>query len=331
MALTAKLVKLSQFPGATSATAKVVLGIAISETDPNLPYDYVSGTLDWGDGSPVQRVPVSGATVSQIAAASSPSLARSGAVVIVTLTPTPYVGTFTITYNASSASLDFDSTAAAFEYQLSQLMPSGQRATVTGTAPEWTITFASSAAAAFFSLGSDTLFAPLALNTHEYLIGTFVASLTATNYRSPVPDTVKQILNIQLAPEAAAVQSHVIIGPILPLDIGYPNEAQWNFNISTDTQLLASNVKMILIVEPGERFMLPEYGTALRKFIFEPNDDTTSQDITTEIRRAIETWEPRVKIHAVDAVRNERTVSVGVICVSKLTQERFTLNVELER
>ena len=50
--------------------------------------------------------------------------------------------------------------------------------------------------------------------------------------------------------------------------------------------------------------MRPDYGCDLHRLIFSPNDDTTAGLAIHYIRRAIEKWEPRVDIVALDAGRD---------------------------
>ena len=45
--------------------------------------------------------------------------------------------------------------------------------------------------------------------------------------------------------------------------------------------------------------MLPQYGTALRKYIFEQNTDATKSAIAGEISNSISTWEPRITVTAI--------------------------------
>lgn len=58
---------------------------------------------------------------------------------------------------------------------------------------------------------------------------------------------------------------------------------------------------LLLSTEPGERVMRPTYGCALEHLIFGPNDDTTAGLVIHYVRRAVETWEPRVQVTRVDA------------------------------
>jgi phage baseplate assembly protein W len=330
--LSAQLSILGTILGSGQLPNQVVVGLVIEEDDMTLPHRYVAGTLAWGDGT----------TEFDIAPQTSPynsvstiQLTQKVNVVTLTLAPKPYKGTFELTYQMSTntAALNFDATAAAIQSAITAVLGVGESVNVLGSAPQWTLTFDSQTTASKFTAGPDTLFGPVVLSTHLYANGNFLLNFTVHNYRSPVQDVVEINRQLSLSAGAALVNNQpVLIGPILPADVGTPNSNQWNFNISTDLQVLVSNIKMILIVEPGERLMMPEYGTGLRQFIFEPMDGMVNEDIETEIRRAVETWEPRVSVDSIGITKvDQRTLAVQVIGTSKLDQERFQLNVELER
>lgn len=55
-------------------------------------------------------------------------------------------------------------------------------------------------------------------------------------------------------------------------------------------------LRLLLSTEPGERVMRPGYGCPLSQLMFSPNDDTTAGLAQHFVRRAVETWEPRVEI-----------------------------------
>lgn len=46
----------------------------------------------------------------------------------------------------------------------------------------------------------------------------------------------------------------------------------------------------------GERILLPDFGTDLKKFLYEGITDKLKQDIREEITKSINKWEPRVSI-----------------------------------
>ena len=53
---------------------------------------------------------------------------------------------------------------------------------------------------------------------------------------------------------------------------------------------------------PGERVLNPEFGTKLRKLLYEGITDFTSEAITAEIRRCISEFEPRVSVTGIENV-----------------------------
>jgi len=61
---------------------------------------------------------------------------------------------------------------------------------------------------------------------------------------------------------------------------------------------------LLLSTRPGERVMRPNYGCYLHRLVFSPNDAATAGLAIHYVRRAIERWEPRVGILALDAGQN---------------------------
>jgi phage baseplate assembly protein W len=77
--------------------------------------------------------------------------------------------------------------------------------------------------------------------------------------------------------------------PITTHPLGYLH-TQWGVD------QIKSDLLILLMTNPGERIMLPQYGTNLNKFLFEPNDELLRQEVKNEIITAIKNWEPRVTI-----------------------------------
>lgn len=61
----------------------------------------------------------------------------------------------------------------------------------------------------------------------------------------------------------------------------------------------SSNLLLLLLTQKGERYYESDYGTNLLKYIFEPNDNLTSQEIEEEIRNTVSLYIPEVKITSV--------------------------------
>jgi len=60
--------------------------------------------------------------------------------------------------------------------------------------------------------------------------------------------------------------------------------------------LRQSSLIMILGTIPGERVMLPEFGSNLPLLLFEPNDVILVQQVRDETARAVERWDPNIQI-----------------------------------
>lgn len=63
---------------------------------------------------------------------------------------------------------------------------------------------------------------------------------------------------------------------------------------------IKADLLQLLLTYPGERVMLPGFGTALRDLLFEPNDvileDRAREMIIDSIRR----WEPRIAVDVIE-------------------------------
>ena len=66
---------------------------------------------------------------------------------------------------------------------------------------------------------------------------------------------------------------------------------------------IKADLLQLLLTNPGERVMMPLYGTPLRKFFFEPNDPALEEKVREEIIRSISTWEPRIIINNIRVSR----------------------------
>ncbi|MCM1113058.1 MAG: GPW/gp25 family protein [Muribaculum sp.] len=76
---------------------------------------------------------------------------------------------------------------------------------------------------------------------------------------------------------------------------------------------IRESVKIILLTEPGERILHPDFGTKLHQFLFENIDDRTQEMIRREIRHSLGMWEKRIANVMVDAdARREGALHVTV-------------------
>ncbi len=63
---------------------------------------------------------------------------------------------------------------------------------------------------------------------------------------------------------------------------------------------IAQAISIILSTAPGERPMRPEFGCAVHDHVFEVLDASAFGAIENAVREAIERWEPRASVTAVD-------------------------------
>ena len=70
-------------------------------------------------------------------------------------------------------------------------------------------------------------------------------------------------------------------------------------NSNTNAEVRSSLIHLILTVQ-GSRYFLPDFGTNLMKYIYEPMDNTTKLSINNEIKEAAEKFMPNLVINDVE-------------------------------
>jgi len=73
---------------------------------------------------------------------------------------------------------------------------------------------------------------------------------------------------------------------------------------SPEREVRADLIHLIL-TRKGSRYYLPDFGTRLYEFIFEPNDQTTWDLIETEIRESIKNYIPNLDINSITVTSAE--------------------------
>ena len=65
----------------------------------------------------------------------------------------------------------------------------------------------------------------------------------------------------------------------------------------TYPEMVLQNMKMILLTNPGERIMDPLFGVGMRRYLFEPNVQSTYGTIAATIKRQMKKYMPFVELH----------------------------------
>jgi phage baseplate assembly protein W len=86
------------------------------------------------------------------------------------------------------------------------------------------------------------------------------------------------------------------------LGVPYPlrKDAKGYFYSQGGLNQIKSDLLILLLTNPGERIFLPDYGTPLRKLIFEPNDPSLAIQAREMIITSIQKWEPRISVDQIE-------------------------------
>jgi phage baseplate assembly protein W len=87
--------------------------------------------------------------------------------------------------------------------------------------------------------------------------------------------------------------------PITKNTMGY-------FRTQTDLATIKSDLLILLLTNPGERVFLPDYGTPLKRLVFEQNDSILEQEVKNTIINSINKWEPRITVQSIEVVKPSR-------------------------
>lgn len=69
---------------------------------------------------------------------------------------------------------------------------------------------------------------------------------------------------------------------------------------SNGVDQIKADLLQLLLTNPGERVMMPEFGTPLRKLQFELNDPRLIIEAKQMIADSISKWEPRIEINGIE-------------------------------
>ena len=74
---------------------------------------------------------------------------------------------------------------------------------------------------------------------------------------------------------------------------------------------IKADLLQLLLTNPGERVMMPTFGTPLRRLMFEPNDRTLTIQAKQMISNAIIQWEPRVVVTNIEVTSGMDSASLS--------------------
>ena len=89
-----------------------------------------------------------------------------------------------------------------------------------------------------------------------------------------------------------------------PLDDDKETNAAFALN-STTKDALTSNLVLLLLTDKGQRYYEPDYGTHLRRYLFEPKDPITFGEVEEDIRVTVKTFIPQLTIKNINIFDNK--------------------------
>ena len=93
----------------------------------------------------------------------------------------------------------------------------------------------------------------------------------------------------------------------------------------TNKRAIKSDLMHLLLTNKGERLYSPDFGTDLKRFLFEPNIVSVQDDIRGEIQKAIDKFIPNLKVARLDVEPIEgKDHSVIVKLEYTVTNSTFT-------
>jgi phage baseplate assembly protein W len=101
----------------------------------------------------------------------------------------------------------------------------------------------------------------------------------------------------------------------------------------TNKDAIKSDLMHLLLTNKGERLYLPDFGTNLRQYLFEPNASNVSLDIKNEIQATIDKFIPNLKIDRLEVIPSQQSEYALLVRLEyTVTNSTFTENdfIELE-
>ncbi|MDP1712439.1 MAG: GPW/gp25 family protein [Candidatus Nanopelagicaceae bacterium] len=84
-------------------------------------------------------------------------------------------------------------------------------------------------------------------------------------------------------------------------------------------RLIKNDILQLLLTAPGERVMMPDFGTVIRKLPFEQADERLMSEVQQSVRQAMDRYEKRVNVNdvVVELNQDEQSMIIKVFCTLK--------------
>jgi len=76
---------------------------------------------------------------------------------------------------------------------------------------------------------------------------------------------------------------------------------------NSDSAAIKADLMHLILTRKGERLYLPDFGTNLLKYIFQPNDSATQSEIKEEISQTVKKYLPNLQVDKVNVEESENS------------------------
>ncbi len=104
-------------------------------------------------------------------------------------------------------------------------------------------------------------------------------------------------------------------GKYINIDYPFKNSPQGFFlNLNSDDQrAIKADLMHLLLTRKGQRLYNPDFGTDLMRFIFEPNDTITLDELKDEVKASVKKYLPQLSITSLTVTQSEDSDYAAVI------------------
>jgi phage baseplate assembly protein W len=92
----------------------------------------------------------------------------------------------------------------------------------------------------------------------------------------------------------------------------------------TDKDAIRADLLHLLLTNKGERLYLPDFGSDLRKYIFEPNDNVTHSNIKDNLNDTISKYIPNLTVDSIKFENNDLEEAIVVVLTYTVSEGTFT-------
>lgn len=94
---------------------------------------------------------------------------------------------------------------------------------------------------------------------------------------------------------------------------------------SEDSRAIKADLMHLILTRKGERLYMPDFGTNLLKYIFQPNDGVTHAEITEEISQTVKKYLPNLQVNKVTVEQSDNSDHAATVRIDyTVTDDVFT-------